>query len=109
MRNIKLMVLATITMLFMGIANLNAQENPSKMVIIRVIETYGGGTKSTLITTDAAGKSSRIELEKGLDQSGNNAVIIQKEIQKWKQEGYKITQLATSGETLFHTTIILEK
>jgi hypothetical protein len=38
MKNVRLMVLATIAMVFMGVANLSAQEQDQQTVIIRVFE-----------------------------------------------------------------------
>ncbi len=109
MKNLKLLVFAIMTILFVGMGNVSAQENSSKMVIIRVIE--GHGSKTGLVTIDPDGKKSTISLEKGhdLDISANNGVLIQKELEKWKQAGYKITHVSTSGTEVFRTTIILEK
>ncbi len=109
MKNAKLILLAVTAILFLGVGNVSAQENTSKMVIIRVIE--GSGAKTGLVTIDSEGKISKIALEKGHDSdiSANNGVLIQKELERWKQEGYQISHLSTSGETVSRTTIILER
>ncbi len=112
MKNIKLIVLTTMTMLFLGMGNVNAQEEPSKTVIIRVTEgSSSSAVKLGLVTIDAEGNTNAIVLEKGhdLDVSASNGALIQKEIEKWKQEGYEIKHFSTSGETIFRTMIILEK
>ncbi|HRO76949.1 MAG TPA: hypothetical protein PLP27_12480 [Crocinitomicaceae bacterium] len=110
MKKLRLVLVATVAMLFLGMMNVNAQEkNTTKTVIIRITE--GSGAKNGLVTIDANGKVSKIAMEKGHDAdiSANNGVLIQKEIEKWKQEGYQIKHLSSSGETVSRTTIILEK
>lgn len=109
MKNIKGLLLATMTMLFLGFGNVNAQESTSQTVIIRVLESPGVGLKPCIVITDSQGNSTKTELKKGLDESGENAVLIQNELNKWKNQGYKITEMSTAGETFFRTTIILEK
>lgn len=114
MKNVRLILLLVIAILFLGIGNVNAQENTSNTIIIRVTETPHKGD-SRILTVDMEGMINIIELEKGWkDELGNNAILIQKEIVKWKQKGYKITHLSTSGASVgdppvFRTTIILEK
>jgi len=108
MKNLKLIVLTTIAVLFLGMGNLTAQESSSKMVIIRVVE-FTLGTNSGYTVTNPEGNTSNVTLERGFDLAGNNAGLIKKELEKWKQEGYEITHLSVSGENIFHTTIILEK
>ncbi|HRO75518.1 MAG TPA: hypothetical protein PLP27_05170 [Crocinitomicaceae bacterium] len=115
MRKLKLVVIAVVAMLFLGINNVNAQEKSSEIVIIRVLETSASRTQPCITTTDSEGKVTKIELEKGWkDESVNNQILIQNELKKWKSNGYKITHLSTSGGTsgdipIFLTTIILEK
>jgi len=109
MKKISLILLTVTALLFLGTGSVNAQENSSKMVIIRVVE--GHGIKTGFVTIDSDGKTSKTALEKGHDVeiSAKNGLLIQQELEKWKREGYKITHLATSGQEVSRTTIILEK
>ncbi len=108
MKNLKLIVLTTIAVLFLRVGNLVAQESSSKTVIIRAVE-FTMGNNSGYTVTNPEGNTSSVTLERGFDLNGNNAALIKKEIEKWKLEGYEITHLSVSGENIFHTTIILEK
>lgn len=116
MKKVRLMLVAMIAILFLGIGNVSAQEKSTEMVIIRVIETSSAKIKPCITTTNSEGKVTKIELEKGWrDEFVNNQIHIQNELKKWKQEGYKISHLSTSGSTsgdtgiISFTTIILEK
>ncbi|MBW7867327.1 MAG: hypothetical protein H3C31_03260 [Brumimicrobium sp.] len=110
MKNVKLILLAVIATLFLEVGNASAQENPSKTVIIRVTERRVGGNPA-IVTTNPEGKTNIIQLEKGFDESGANALIIQKEIEKWKKEGYEIDGISSSvmGDVALITIIILSK
>ena len=110
MKNVKLVVLATMTMLFLGMGNVSAQENQSKTVVIRVIESMFRG-KSSIVTIDPEGKTNITELKNGLDEFSENTVLIQKELEKWKKEGFKIDGVSNSGwgDVMMVTTIILSK
>lgn len=112
MKNVKLMLLAITAILFLGMENISAQENFSQTVIIRVTETIRGTGDNFVTITDSKGKTSVTMLKKGFDISGENVVLVQKELDKWKYDGYKITHLSTAGASengIFRTTIILEK
>jgi|SRR5690554_2485473 len=108
MKKIRLITLLTLMMVVVSFQGLT-QENSTKMVIIRVVE--GHGIKTGFVTIDSDGKTSKTALEKGhdVDITAKNGLLIQQELEKWKREGYKITQLATSGQEVSRTTIILEK
>ncbi len=109
MKKLKLVLVVAVTLLFLGMGSASAQEKSSKMVILRVVE--GSGAKTGLVTIDSEGEINKIALEKGHDAdiAASNGLLIQKELEKWKQNGYQITHLSTSGETVSRTTIILEK
>jgi hypothetical protein len=113
MKKLKLIMLTITAMLFLGIGSVSAQEKEPLTVIIRVTEESRG--RPAIITTDMEGKVTNIALEKGWkDESGNNAALIQKEINKWKEKGYKITHLSSTyfgdaSTVALRTTIILEK
>ena len=64
MKNVKLILVAVVAMLFLGMGSASAQEKSSETVIIRVIETSAYKTKSCITTTDSEGKVTKIELEK---------------------------------------------
>lgn len=114
MKKVKLILAVVTAMLLLGVSSVNAQEKSTEMVIIRITET-SSRKGSGIIITDSEGKINKIELARDwIDESGNNQMIIQNELKKWKQEGYKITHLSTSGSTsgdvpISRTTIILEK
>ncbi len=109
MKNLKLIACVTI-LLFLGTFTANAQEETTEMVVIRATEFAGRTQRSGMVTIDASGKITQLPLKRGgWDESGENAAAIQKEIEKWKQEGYSITHYSTSGEAIFRTTVILER
>jgi hypothetical protein len=104
-------IIFTVAMiLFLGISGVNAQKEYSKTVIIRMTEARTSKPFMTIIDSD--GKSSTVDLEKGMDESGANMIVLQREIEKWKREGFTITQLSTSGAPELpgsRTIVILEK
>lgn len=107
MKKVKLILTVVTAMLLLGVSSVNAQEKSTEMVIIRITEGGGAG----LVTIDSEGKTSKIDLKMGqsVNISAHNGVLIQKELKKWEQQGYKITNFSTSGDGIFRTTIILEK
>lgn len=109
MKNVKLMLVFT-AMLIFGMGNVNAQDNVSKTVIIRVTESLFRG-KPSIITIDSEGKTSIVDLNGGLDETGANTIRIHQEINKWKKEGYEIDGISNSaiGETTMITLVILSK
>lgn len=109
MKNLKVSA-CIILLLFLGTFSVNAQEEKTETVVIRATEFAGRTQRSGMVTIDAEGKISKVDLKRGgWDESGANAATIQKEIEKWKQEGYVITHYSTAGEAIFRTTVILER
>ncbi|HRO74889.1 MAG TPA: hypothetical protein PLP27_01925 [Crocinitomicaceae bacterium] len=113
MKKLKLVLVVAVTLLFLGMGSANAQEQPTKTVLINTTEFpfgIGGPYNANMVIVDAVGNVNTIPLQKGKDAIEKNAPTIHKEIEKWKQEGYKITHFSTSGDGTFrYTTIILEK
>lgn len=108
MKNLKLIACSLILML-LGTFYSVAQEEYPEMIIIRTLEFAGRAGRSGIVTIEPDGKTTKINLKNGWDESSSNVLVIQKEIEKWKLEGYVITHLSTSGEEIFRTTIILER
>lgn len=111
MKKLKLVLVVTVTLLFLGMGSVSAQEQPTKTVLINTLEVLLAGTiNSNMVIVDASGNANTIPLERNKGALEKNAITIHKELEKWKQEGYKITHLSTSGDGLYrYTTIILEK
>ncbi len=113
MKNVKLLMLAITAMLFLGMGNLSAQESQSEAVIIRLIESYALNDGAMFVTH--SGKTEKIvEIQKFRDLLKNpvdeNAVILEKEINRWKKEGFRNNTISVaSGTTYTITTVILSK
>ena len=117
MKNVRLMVLATIAMMFMGVANLSAQEQDQQTVIIRVFEFYSGANSHmSVISPDGSTKSvqlSDLSLNmKYIDNEMKNGIALQSEIDTWKKKGFIVSGISNSntpiGEGLV-MVIILSK
>lgn len=115
MKNLKLTLVALTAILFLGMSNVNAQEQ--KTVVIKTYEFVGAFAKSKMVVTDPSGKTTMTIMKtlnwgKIEDIAGENSVILQDEINKWKKEGYTIDAL-TSGSTgqaaMMVTTVVLSK
>lgn len=111
MKNVKLVVLATMTILFLGISDLKAQ-NESQIVLIRALEGFGSTYKSEMVTITPGGDRSVVELvslkNKNYGEiSGDNGVIIQQEIVKWQRQGFVITNFSTDGGDIVQRTFII--
>jgi hypothetical protein len=110
MKKVRLVLVAVVAMLFLGIGSVNAQET----VIIKVYD-IPMMVKSRMIVITPSGESKIVELKninaKNLDEATiENYKIVQNEITIWKKEGYKIDGLSNSslGDAVI-TTIILSK
>lgn len=96
MKNVKLMVLATIATIFMGIANLSAQESESQTVIIRVYEFVMG--KSKMYVTQPNGDNVIVQLEspRNVDEAyPKNDAILQTQINSWKKLGFNVNGMTS--------------
>ncbi len=108
MKKLKLLLATFIAITVMSISHLNAQT-----VIIRAIE-FPMVYKSMMFVTDPNGETQTIELEnlrKSMDKAiANNNVIIQTQINNWKNEGYFINGISNyaMGDGMV-TMIILSK
>jgi hypothetical protein len=102
------------TMLFLGMGNVNAQEKEPQTVIIKVCE-FAINIKSQILVIEPDGNSNKLLLDKVTsgnyeESMANNAKIVQKEINKWKKEGFTISGMTSDMETANrYTTIILSK
>lgn len=107
MKNVKLMLLAVTAMLFFGMGNVNAQEKEPQTVIIQVYgEMDGTKNKMSLLVTATDIESYEIPMnEIGLknrkEATINNSEILQKEIDKWKNEGFVIDNISVTGSLNF--------
>lgn len=84
------------------------------VVMIRAMETYGAMGRYTpeMVIVSPNGEKNTLELEKGSankfgEDAGKNAVIIQKEIGKWLEKGFKISHFSTDGGEAFTRTFII--
>lgn len=114
MKNVKLILLVGTTMLFLGMGNVNAQQKESQTVIIRVFENTRGNS-SKMIITSPDGSTNSIELEtlniNSFEGNENNSIIMQSEINNWKNQGFSIDGLSSLSNYVgaIITTIILSK
>jgi hypothetical protein len=114
MKNLK-MITFVITMLFLGINKLSAQENTAQTVIIRTFEFYGEGIQSQMIITSPDGTTKTTEL-KNIDSKkysigiGNNNVVIQSEINHLKNQGFILDDVSNTVDgALMVTMFVLTK
>lgn|SRR5690554_875879 len=113
MKKIKLMLVALVAVLFMGVGSVNAQGKNPQTVIIKVYEAPFTSFKAQMVITEPSGTSRSIDLKniniKSLkEEVSGNSLLIQSEINNWKKEGYQINGM--SGSSLGNisiTTIIL--
>lgn len=107
MKNVKLILLTVTTILFLGMENANAQKKEAHTVIIQVYtEMDGAKNKMSLLVTATDEKSYEIPMnEVGLknrkEATINNSEILQKEIDKWKNEGFVIDGISVTGSLNF--------
>ena len=109
MKNLKLILLTLTTLLFLGVGNVNAQEKKPQTVIIKIYE-FAANNNSKIVIIDPQGNIAEIDLKKLLTDNEQNIIPIQKEINKWKSEGFTIEGI--SGGSLASgiiTTIFLSK
>lgn len=102
MKNIKVLLLATMTMLFLGMGNVNAQEKESQTVILNIsgVQSLSAGMELGIIVIAPDGSDYEIPLKTRTLKNRKEAIIansktIQSEINKWKQEGFKIDVFMT--------------
>ena len=101
MKHVKLILLALTAILFLEIG-------------IRVFE-HNRGNSSKMVTTSPDGATKSIELANihlgSFDGNENNSVIIQSEINNWKNQGFSIDGLSSQSTYVgaIITTIILSK
>lgn len=113
MKNAKLILLTLTTLLFLGIESVSARDNNAQTVIIRVFEHHRNESK--MITTSPDGSINVIKLTAvnalTFEGSENNSVIMQSEINKWKNLGFTLDNLSSLSNPTgaFITTIILSK
>lgn len=109
MRKLRLILVTTIVALFLGMSNVNAQAKNSQIVIIKAYEFAASG-KSKMTVTDPKGSVTEIKLSKILSSEEQNTIPIQKEINKWKNEGFVIEGVSSGFDAVgLITTIILSK
>jgi hypothetical protein len=98
MKNVKLLMFAFTAMLFLGIGNVSGQEKEPQTVMMSVIGEFKGSEMSlNLIVISPDGSDYEVSMEKRTLKNRKesfiaNTKIIQSEINKWKQKGYKIDQ-----------------
>lgn len=117
MKNTKRLLLTLTVFLCLGTSQGMAQEKTPQTVLIRAFELppLGGGRSSRITVTSPDGSFKSTDLTeidaKTYDGAATNSVIIQKEVDKWKKEGFEVdglsTQTTISGGMI--TTIILSK
>lgn len=114
MKNVKLIILAVTAMLFWGMGSASAQEKEPQTVIIQAYaEMDGTKSKMSLLVTATDVKSYEIPLnEVGFknrkEATINNSTILQKEIDKWKNEGFVIDGISVR-EGLDFVYIVMSK
>jgi hypothetical protein len=113
MNKISLIALLTMIMTLVSI-QVNAQENKSEIVIIRLMEATL--TSNGIMVVTHSGKMMKTEQlpainPKNFYKSGDeNAIVLETEINKWKESGFSnITLSSSSTDTHLITTVILSK
>lgn len=117
MESKKQALLLVILFLFFGAPNGIAQEKNPQTVFIRAFELppLGGGRSSRMTVNSPDGSFKSIELTeidaKSYAGAGDNSILIQKEIDNWKKQGFEVDELATQTSLTggIITTIILSK
>lgn len=111
MKKVSLMALLVLMMVsFQG----NAQKKAPETVIIRAFEHHRG-TESQMVVTSPDGATKSIKLInvdlKSFEGNEDNSIIIQSEINTWKNQGFSIDGLSTQSNYIgtIVTTIILSK
>ncbi|MEO9258102.1 MAG: hypothetical protein ABI207_06955 [Crocinitomicaceae bacterium] len=108
MKNVRLMVLATIAMVFMGVANLSAQEQDQQTVIIRVFEFVMG--RSKMYVTQPNGDNVIVQLEspRNIDEAyPKNDAILQTQINSWKKLGFNVNGMTSYPSNHAQVTVII--
>ncbi len=112
MKNVKLILVAVVAMLFLGVGNVSAQEKEAQTVIIQSYpEAHGTKLTSLLLVIDPNGNSYEIPMNEMTVKNKkavwiDNLKILQKEINKWKNEGFIIDG---KSETNSYVNIIMSK
>lgn len=113
MKKVRLIVALTAMMMTISV-QVNAQENESEIVIIRLMED-NLISNGVMVVTHAGKTTKTLDLpalnQKNLIKSeDDNAIILEKEINQWKAEGFlNITMSSSSSEKNVLTTVILSK
>lgn len=109
MKKIKQTLLTLIVFTFIGIGNVNAQEQSNQTVIIKVYE-FSANNNSKIMVIEPNGTIVELKLDKMLSSGEQNIIKIQNEINKWKNEGFIVDGISGgSGTNGVITTIILSK
>lgn len=109
MKNTILVLFAVTALLFFPIGKVNAQEKNNQTVIIKVYE-FTANSNSKIIVVKPDGTVEENKLNKIFTSGEQNAVDIQNEINKWRNEGFEIDGIAGGGLTTgIVTTIVLTK
>jgi len=115
MKNVKRILLTITVMLFLGVGNVNAQENEPQTVIINVYE-FPTMFQSRVFVTQPDGNLKTFDLKKidyksMEDAIQNNNALIQTEINLWKKSGFEIDGFSNSamGNARVTTIILSQK
>lgn len=106
MKNLKRLMFTVIALIAIGFADVKAQET----VILRAIESSMVGARIATVTP--GGEIIEIPLKKGFITKvlEENSVLIQREVDKWKSEGFKIASVNTTNvNDVVLTVFVLEK
>lgn len=102
MEKIKLLLPIIAVMTFLGIGNVSAQEekNPQTVIIQVYGESKGSEIDLSLLVTAPAGDSYEVPLGTRTLKNKkefiiNHSKILQKEIDKWKKEGFIVDDVST--------------
>ena len=97
-----MIVLLVAVMFLSGIENANAQEKSPQTVIIRVyVDAKGMEFNFSLLVTTPDANSYELPMEtlttkNKKENTINNSKILQKEIDKWKKEGFSVDEISGS-------------
>jgi len=100
MKNIKLVVLTTMTMLFLGMGNVNAQEKTSVIINCRLY--YNGNCVFETIKPDYS-----VEKKETSKNQGDFHVLMKQEMDIWISQGYELVDLSNTPLGTYERTLLV--
>jgi len=102
MKRLSLITLLTLMMTMVGLQG-SAQSNNPESVVLRVCE-FSINVKSQILVVEPDGQVNKLLLKKVTSSNYeetmmDNALVLQKEINKWRRQGFEISGMTSSMES----------